>query len=269
MRSSLAILLLSGAIAGGTVSAGGAVSADRACPAGPAFLHAPGDTTGSLRLSLNVPAYRLDVVVDGEIERSWPVAVGTPDHRTPIGSFSIDHVVWNPWWVPPPFEWAADASVTPPGPTNPVGRVKLFFGFYHFVHGTPMEESLGTAGSHGCVRMRNADAVELARIVHRHASPGVTEATLDSLEADPGRTRTIRLAEAVPMSIRYDRIEVRDGRLEIHPDVYGLVEIAPEDVRKALRAAGIAAGKADDDLLRWWIDRAARQEVSIPLGPLL
>jgi L,D-transpeptidase YbiS len=36
---------------------------------------------------------------------------------------------------------------------------------YIYVHGTPAETSLGTPGSHGCVRMANSDIVELFDLV--------------------------------------------------------------------------------------------------------
>lgn len=155
-------------------------------------------------------------------------------------------------------------TVTPPGPDNPTGRVKLYFGYYFFLHGTPLEESLGAAASHGCVRMRNDDAIALARLVHAHASPEVTPTELDSLEKDPRRTRTIRLAEPVPLSILYQRIEVRPGRLELHPDPYGLDSIRREDVRAALRVAGLPAGALSPALIDAAIARADRESVSIP-----
>lgn len=223
------------------------------------------DTTRALRLSLNLPAYRLDVLVDGELSRSYTVAVGSPDHRTPIGGFTIDRVIWNPWWIPPPFDWACGEKATPPGPKNPVGRVKLLFGPYLYLHGTPLEESLGTAGSHGCVRMRNADAIELARLVHRYASPALPEAILDSLEHVPARTRTILLDREVPFLVRYDLVEVRRSRLEIHPDVYGLAKLTLVDVSSVLSAAGVPAGSVDHHQLEEWIDRASRERVSVPL----
>jgi len=32
---------------------------------------------------------------------------------------------------------------------------------YVYIHGTNHEEELGTPASHGCIRMRNADVIEL------------------------------------------------------------------------------------------------------------
>ena len=212
----------------------------------------PADDSGdALALRLNVPAYRLDVLEDGRVTREITVAVGTPEHPTPIGAFEVTKIVWNPWWIPPPFEWAKNERVTPPGPNNPTGRVKLFFGYYLFLHGTPDEASLGRAASHGCVRMANGDAIALARTVHVHVSPGVAPALLDSLEANHRRTRTIALEIPVALAIRYDLIEVRNGRIEFHEDIYNRRgAIDPADVMAELAAAGIGAEGVDPDRLQ-------------------
>ncbi len=36
---------------------------------------------------------------------------------------------------------------------------------YIYIHGTPQQESLGRPASHGCIRMRNADVIELFDLV--------------------------------------------------------------------------------------------------------
>lgn len=229
----------------------------------------PADSTAALALELNLPACRLDVLEPGGSRRSFRVAVGTRDHPTPIGRFLVDRVVWNPWWVPPPFDWAAGESVTPPGPDNPTGRVKLYFGRYLFVHGTPAVRSLGTAASHGCVRMDNADAIELARTVHRHASPEVTDAELDALEADPNRTRTIPLATPVTLTVRYERIEVAGDSLLLHPDPYGRIRLGRAEVIEVLAARGIPTGSIDPRRLDRAIEETAGGTVATAIRDLI
>lgn len=219
----------------------------------------------ALSLSLNVPACRLDVREGGKVVRSYPVSVGTPDHPTPLGSFAIDRVEWNPWWVPPPFDWARDERVTPPGPTNPVGRVRLTFARYLHIHGTSLEETLGTAASHGCVRMSNEDAIELARRVHAAVPPALPDSLLAALEADPGRTLAVRLEETVPISIDYARVEVRQGRLEIHPDPYRRAGVSAADVLHALAVAGVPPDAIDRAAVDAVVARAAGGAVSVPV----
>lgn len=237
-----------------------------ACPA-PEVLAAAPDSVPPLRFVLNVPATRLDVLEEGKPTRTYRVAVGTDDHRTPIGSFQVDRIVWNPWWVPPPFEWARKMKVTPPGPDNPTGRVKLFFGFYHFLHGTPDEESIGTVASHGCVRLVNPNAIELARIAHAYATPDLGPAVLDSLIDDPRMTRTIRLAGPVPLSVLYQRIEIRDGALLLHPDPYELDPIDQNEVLSALATAGLPR-EVDPLLIEAALKRAEVETVRIAVHDL-
>ena len=146
------------------------------------------DTSAELRLVLNVPAFRLDVVEYGAVTRSIPVAVGMRQYKTPIGSYRVDYAVWNPWWIPPDSWWARNEHREPPGWANPTGRVKLHVTGLVFLHGTPLEQTLGSAASHACVRMTNADAIALARLVHDYAGPSLPAGTLDSLESDTSRT---------------------------------------------------------------------------------
>jgi len=181
---------------------------------------APVDTSPDLRLVMNVPAYRLDVLEDGAVTRSIPVAVGQPKFRTPLGHFRIDYAVWNPWWRPPASEWARKERPKAPGWSNPVGRVKLHVTGLVFLHGTPIEASLGTAASHACVRMSNADAIALARVIHSHAGPPTPPTLLDELIADTARTRTLVLSRTVPVDIEYRLAEVRDADLVLYFDIY-------------------------------------------------
>jgi murein L,D-transpeptidase YcbB/YkuD len=226
------------------------------------------DSVEPLRLVLNVAAARLDILETETVTRSYRVAVGTRDHPTPLGAFRVDRVVWNPWWVPPPFEWAREMRVTRPGPDNPTGRVKLFFGYYLFIHGTALEESLGGPASHGCVRLANADAIALARTAHAYGSPDVHPGVLDSLEADPGKTRTIRLTRTIPLSVLYNRIEVRNGRLLLHPDPYELAPIDIENVLSVLGASGVSPADVDSFVIDAALERAERETVVMYLRDL-
>ncbi|MFW6079676.1 MAG: L,D-transpeptidase [Gemmatimonadota bacterium] len=162
----------------------------------------------TLRLVVNIESRRLHVYVDGRRTRSYPVAVGKPTHPTPTGRYRITHAVWNPWWHPPDRGWAAGASPAPPGPGNPMGRVKMYFRPLYFIHGTPDVASLGRAASHGCIRMSNADAIELARLVHRHGDAAISSSDLEWLIDHPRETRTVRLRNPVTLEIVRQRADV-------------------------------------------------------------
>ena len=87
------------------------------------------------------------------VAASFPVAVGMPSYPTPLGSFSIRTKTRNPWWYPPNQPWAQGASPIPPGPGNPLGTRWMGLGGGVGIHGTPNSGSIGSAASHGCIRM--------------------------------------------------------------------------------------------------------------------
>jgi murein L,D-transpeptidase YcbB/YkuD len=204
-----------------------------------------------LRVDLNIPALRVTVWEGDEILRSYPVAVGMPGHDTPTGRFAISHAEWNPWWRPPERDWAKDDKVTPPGPNNPMGRVKLFFLPYYFFHGTPEAGSIGSPASHGCVRMRNQDAIALARFLHERAAPQVTSAQIDRILARPSQTRRVNFERSIPVTIRYDVVTVEDGELRFYPDIYKYNALHTEAVYQALMSAGYDVSRVSrDDVVR-------------------
>jgi lipoprotein-anchoring transpeptidase ErfK/SrfK len=140
----------------------------------------------------------------GETVREYRVAIGQRRHPTPTGSFSVRRLVWNPRWVPPDAEWAKEKRAREPGdPRNPMGRVKIFFRSPdYYIHGTRETDSLGQAESHGCIRMRNADVIELGRMVMENGgasrSPGWFRRVLNSVT----RTQEVRLSTPVSMRVR-------------------------------------------------------------------
>jgi lipoprotein-anchoring transpeptidase ErfK/SrfK len=91
--------------------------------------------------------------------RSFGVATGQSAFPTPLGDYEIVNLQRNPWWYPPPSDWAADSEPVPPGPGNPLGtRWMGISAPYVGIHGTPDSASIGYSASHGCIRMRIPDA---------------------------------------------------------------------------------------------------------------
>jgi lipoprotein-anchoring transpeptidase ErfK/SrfK len=89
---------------------------------------------------------------------TFGVAVGMSAYPTPLGRFTIQSMVRNPWWFPPSSPWAQGASPVPPGPSNPLGTRWMGLGRGIGIHGTPQSWSIGSAASHGCIRMRIPEA---------------------------------------------------------------------------------------------------------------
>lgn len=232
---------------------------------------ASGDTARPpLLLVLNVPAFRLDVFERGRLARDYRVAVGTRQYPTPLGEYAITSIEWNPWWYPPPSEWARGDKATPPGPVNPMGRVKLYFRRYYFLHGTPEEASIGTASSHGCVRMLNVDAIALARIVSDFGSRPISDATADTLIASAALTRRYTLPDPVSLVIRYDVVELRGDSLRLYPDIYRLArgDVAGRALA-VLRDAGYDTATLDTMRLRAAVTEASTYPRAVAVEELL
>ena len=163
----------------------------------------------SLSLTLNLPSYTLEVWDGSERIRSYKVTIGMPEYETPTGSYEITRIEWNPSWVPPESPWAAGKQERGPGKGNPMGRVKLQFDDYLYVHGTWSTGQLGGAHSHGCVRLSNTDALELARMIALRQGV-VSEGELAGLEKNSRRTRSVRLAYSIPLRIRHGAAAERE-----------------------------------------------------------
>ena len=173
---------------------------------------------GSLEAAIRQPAARMQnfsLVVDlsdrqlhvmsgTDVVRTFPVAVGEEAYGTPSGSFTIRRMIWNPGWVPPPSAWARDEKAKGPGePGNPMGRVKMFFREPdYYIHGTGLTSSLGQARSHGCIRMRNIDAVELARLVMINGGDNRDQSWYEQTIANATTSREVTLSRPVPVRVR-------------------------------------------------------------------
>ena len=85
------------------------------------------------------------------------------------GTNSISRKAEWPDWRPPPqmiAREAANGHLIPDfvkgGPTNPLGARALYLGTSDYrIHGTDKPWSIGHASSSGCIRMMNADVIEL------------------------------------------------------------------------------------------------------------
>jgi lipoprotein-anchoring transpeptidase ErfK/SrfK len=238
------------------------------CPTSAVDTRAVGDAPAGTWLRLNLPAYTLELYDGDTVVRRYGVAIGSLQYPTPIGDHFVARVIWNPWWHPPESPWARGEPVMAPGPDNPMGKVKLQLRGSYYLHGTPWPESVGRAGSHGCIRMRQEDAVQLATLVLDAAGAGVPRATVDSLLDGPlfRTTRDVELPAPIPLRIVYELAEVRGDSLRLYPDVYGR---APRPARgqalDALAAAGRDTLAVRREVLDAMVRQARRRAVAAPL----
>lgn len=186
---------------------------------------------------VNIPSGRLQLVSGDSVVKTYPVSVGSARYPTPVGDYLLATVIWNPWWNPPPeSEWARNRKRTPPGPGNPMGRVKLHMDELIYIHGTTSEGRLGAPASHGCIRMSNADVVDLALRLRRITEPGVAQAELDRISAAGRTERHTVMPRSVRMRVTYELAQARGDELHVYPDVYGRGGLTTHLKRELARA---------------------------------
>ncbi|MGO4669598.1 L,D-transpeptidase family protein [Bosea sp. 2RAB26] len=119
---------------------------------------------------------------DGDtILSSYPATIGSTDTPSLSGQYKVTRIARNPRYTYNPeknFRQGKndETLVLPPGPNGPVGTVWIALSEPTYgIHGTPEPSRVSKTTSHGCVRLTNWDAEELADLVR----PGVPVRFLD------------------------------------------------------------------------------------------
>jgi lipoprotein-anchoring transpeptidase ErfK/SrfK len=111
----------------------------------------------------------------GKLVVAYPATIGSSDTPSPTGTHAVSRVALNPNYTYNPklnFKQGNNDKILtiPPGPNGPVGSVWIALDKPTYgIHGTPDPSKIGKTESHGCVRLTNWDAEQLAKLV----SPGV------------------------------------------------------------------------------------------------
>ena len=106
-----------------------------------------------------------------QLEKRYKIAVGQAGYDTKAGRYKIVEKTVDPPWHAPNKAWAGELAgqTIPPGdPRNPLAARWLGIAEGQGIHGTKDIESLGTAASHGCIRM----SVEAVKEVYRQVKKG-------------------------------------------------------------------------------------------------
>ena len=137
------------------------------------------------KIDVSIRDQRLTLTRDGEVLRSYPVSssrfgIGTEEGslKTPLGRFRIAEKIGHD--AEPGTIFEARVAL---GPEDPLPETEDFITSrilwldgldehnantrdrFIYIHGTKHEDEIGTPASHGCIRMRNADVIELFALV--------------------------------------------------------------------------------------------------------
>lgn len=135
-----------------------------------------GDSPAGVAASVEVDkGTRLVRVLDasGKWLAVYPASIGSNEKPAPSGEAEIKRVVRNPTYhYDPDFAFKGVKTKRPftiaAGPNNPVGSVWIDLSIESYgIHGTPEPGKIGTTFSHGCIRLTNWDAEDLASMVQK------------------------------------------------------------------------------------------------------
>jgi hypothetical protein len=113
---------------------------------------------------VNRGAFKLSFYKNLKLHKTYGIAVGQVGLETPAGLYNVQNKAVDPAWHVPNSDWAGDLAgqIIPGGtPQNPLKA--RWMGIYDGagIHGTDATGSIGTAASHGCIRMLIPDVIEL------------------------------------------------------------------------------------------------------------
>ena len=218
-----------------------------------------------IRLTLNLPSFRLTLWQNGKEVKSYYVGVGMKEHPLYIGDRKARELIWNPAWIPPPSDWVREMSGVTPGevikasdPRNPLGKMKIPLGDSYLIHQAKGTGDLGNLVSHGCVRMLRPELYDLAEKIIAARSAPVSPKRIAAAKRD-SRMLVVRLDDPVPVDINYDTLVVEAGVLHVYPDVYGRGTNRPAKLRAKLLAANVDATSLNDKTLKRILSRATRR----------
>ena len=123
----------------------------------------------------------------------YPVTAGSAEKPAPNGRLKITRVSKNPTYrYNPAYAFRGVKTQQPftikPGPNNPVGLVWIALSAEGYgIHGTPDPAKVSKSESHGCIRLTNWDALQLASAVAKGVP---VDFTGDEMAREPKTKRT-------------------------------------------------------------------------------
>lgn len=218
----------------------------------------------NIRLTLNIPTFRLTLWQNEKEVKSYFIGVGMKAHPLYIGEREAREIIWNPAWIPPPSDWVLEMSTVTPGEVipasdsrNPLGKMKIPLGDRYLIHQAAKLSDVGNLVSHGCVRMPRPELYDLAdKIIAARGLP-VSRKRIDAAKRG-SKMFVVRLKDPVPVDINYDTLVVEEGVLHIYPDVYGRGTNRPALLRSKLQAANVDVSQLNDATMKRMFGKVTR-----------
>jgi hypothetical protein len=218
-----------------------------------------------IRITLNLPSFRLTLWQNGKEVKSYYVGVGMKEHPLYIGDREATDLIWNPDWIPPSSDWVSEIKSVTPGeiikasdPRNPLGKMKIPLGDRYLIHQARGTADLGNLVSHGCVRMLRSELYDLAEKIIAARNAPVSAKRIAAAKRS-SRMLVVRLEEPLPVDINYDTIVVEEGVLHIYPDVYGRGTNKLSRLRAELESSGVGVSNLDEKTMKRMLSKVTRR----------
>ena len=220
-----------------------------------------------IRITVNVPAFRLTLWQNGKEVKTYEIGVGMKKYPIVIGQRRITQIIWNPEWVPPDSEWVNEShSDVEPGEhieagdkRNPLGKIKIPLGDGFLMHQAAKPTDLGHLVSHGCIRIVKDDINDIATKIVTARGVNITPQQIEHAMNSTDRL-VAPLKPPITIDIDYDTLVVEGGVLHIYPDVYDRGTSTVENLRAELQSVGVDTSRLDDQTLKQMLDRVTPNE---------
>lgn len=219
----------------------------------------PGD--GDIRVTVDVPAFRLTLWQSDAVVSTYPVGIGLAEFPVPIGERQVMQLIWNPAWIPPASGWVQESKRVKPGeiitaddPRNPLGKMKIPLGNGYLIHEARSVGDLGNLVSHGCIRMLRKDIYDLAeKIVIARGLP------VSAVEIARAKRTTKQLVaeldEPLTVDLNYDTQVIEGDMLYLYPDVYSRGTNIVQRLRYELESNNISPDAVDEKTYKLLLER--------------
>jgi hypothetical protein len=173
-------------------------------------LSAPAVASASVLITVDKSAQRMTVTVDGAQRWVWPVSTGRAAYATPSGNYTA-------------FRMEED-HYSKEFDDAPMPHSIFFTKGGHAIHGTLEARRLGTAASHGCVRLSTANAAKLYALVEQQGLPNtkvvVTGTNPTNAPAVARRRAPVEADDRAPVAYAAPRYAPQGGNGAYPPPGY-------------------------------------------------
>jgi hypothetical protein len=218
-----------------------------------------------IRLTLNLPSFRLTLWQNGKEVKSYYVGVGMKEHPLYIGDREARDIIWNPDWIPPASDWVNDMKGVSPGevikasdPRNPLGKMKIPLGDSYLIHQAAKLGDVGNLVSHGCIRMPRPDLYDLAEKIIAARNLNVSRKRIEAARHS-FKTLVAHLPEPLPVDINYDTLVIEAGMLHLYLDVYGRGTNTAAKLRAELQEANVDVRNLSERTIKQMFRKVTRR----------